>query len=175
MPIRYVAQQPRHSLKVPAGHGGYRRLARLRYWEADVVSLGVCRAQPFSTPGERSSVPRTRFGDSAVELEVLARPQYGRAVWGARLAFPFWAVAMISFVTAAATGDEGSGWFGLLVLACMPPLGYAVFNVLALRVFITGEQGYRTLPISAPTAEDLFWRTINHIWLEALFIVRRKR
>lgn len=96
-------------------------------------------------------------------------------MWGARLAFPFWAAAIAEFVAAAATGGEGPGWLGWLVLACMPPLGFAAFNVLTLRAFITGEKGYRTLPISAPAAEDLFWRTMNHLWFEALFIVRRRK
>ncbi|MDA1362387.1 hypothetical protein O1R50_22370 [Glycomyces luteolus] len=83
---------------------------------------------------------------------------------------------MATAVVAAATGDEGSGWFGLLMLPCMPPLGFAVLNVLALREFITGEKGYRTLPmVSAPAAEYLFRRTLHHAILEALFILRRNR
>lgn len=60
------------------------------------------------------------------------------------------------------------------MLAGMPPLGFAVFDVFALREFITGEKGFRTLPISAPAAEELFWRTTHHMWFQALLIVRRR-
>ncbi|MEU6861386.1 hypothetical protein AB0B28_21235 [Glycomyces sp. NPDC046736] len=118
-------------------------------------------------------MPRTRFGDSAIEQEVLAQPQYRRAVWGARIAFPLWVACMLGLVIdSGAWSPELLGW---LFPVTMVPLGFAVFNVFVLNAFITGDKGYRTLPISAPAANDLFWRTVNQMWLEALFITRRKR
>lgn len=116
-------------------------------------------------------MPRSRFGDTATEREILALPQYRRAVWFTRLFIPLGAVGLTSMIAGTATGNDDLGRLVWVLLLAAPLTSLSMLNVAALHTFILGDT-HRT---SDPIAQDLDSRTVKHIFLEALFLVRRRR
>lgn len=114
---------------------------------------------------------RSRFGDTAAEREVLALPRYRRAVWFVRLAFLFWAVALGFLIAGTATGDDDLSRLYWAAIPAAPLTSLSMHNVAALHSFILGDKPWA----SSPAAQDLDSRAVKRVFLEALFLVRRRR